>query len=216
MKSPGDALDPAGMAHETEYGPLRQPSPAEKTEETEPFVATGLKLRRGDADVFTVRSLPLSTMSLSRSAPRLLLVATLAGFVPHAIAAVYKCLDAVGQTSYQQAPCAGGGGEADVRVPHPSSAEENAARQRGERDKAAAKELEREQETRRIEAWHESEKRKAARQEAEARCAKYQKDATALAQRSQTHGKAHARERDERKAESLRSRHFSECFVAGR
>lgn len=158
----------------------------------------------------------MRTPPISRSAPCLLLLAALAGPIPHAIAAVYKCQDAVGQTSYQQVPCPDGGGKTDVRVQHPSSTEEGAARQRGERDKAAARELEREQETHRMEAWHETEKRKAARQEAEARCAKYLKDAAALAQRSQTHGKAHTRERDERKAENLRSRHFSECFVAGR
>jgi len=101
-------------------------------------------------------------------------------------------------------------------VQHPTPAEENAARQRSERDKAAAQKLEQEQEARREEGHRENEQRNAARREARARCAKYLEDAEALALRSQTRSKPQDREHDERKAEDLRNRHFSECFVAGR
>jgi hypothetical protein len=151
-----------------------------------------------------------------RPAPRLLLLAALAGLYGPAGAAIYKCEDAGGGTSYQQAPCPGGGTEAQIRPHTPSAADEEAARQRGQRDKAAADELEREQETRRREALRQSQDRRAARQAATARCAKYLEEAETLAQRGQSRSKAHDRERYERQAEDLRNRHFSECFAERR
>lgn len=146
----------------------------------------------------------------------ILLIGAMGVFAAPTQAAVFKCQDAAGHTSYQGSPCPGGGGETDVRVQHPSPAEEGAARQRSEKDKAAARELEHEQEKHRQEALREDERRDQTHQAAQARCAKYREDAAALGQRSLTRKKPQERERDERKAEQLRSRHFSECFVAGR
>jgi uncharacterized protein DUF4124 len=158
----------------------------------------------------------MSVFQTFHRAPPLLLFAALASLATSADAAIYKCQEMDGRTSYQQAPCPGGGEEATIRPQPPSSAEESAARERSQRDKAAAQDLEREQEARRREAVRETESRNAALKEATARCAKYLDDAQALVQRSQTRKKPHERERDERKAENLRTRHFSECYVAGR
>jgi len=150
------------------------------------------------------------------SSPRLLLLATLTGLATPVPAAIYKCQEAGDRTSYQQAPCPNSGAAAKIRSEAPNRAEEDAARQRGNKDKAAAEALEREQEARRREARREFEDRQAARQQAEGRCAKYLEDAETLVHRSQTRKKPQDRERDERKAEGLRNRHFSECYVAGR
>lgn len=150
-----------------------------------------------------------------RSASRLFLLYALAGFATPAVAAIYKCAAPGGGTIYQQTPCPGSGVEATIAPRHPSPAEEEAAHQRSQKDKAAAEELEREQDVRRLEALRETEKRQAARREAEARCAEYLHDANAATRRSQTRKKPQDRELDERKAEDLRKRHFSECFAAG-
>lgn len=150
-----------------------------------------------------------------RSAPRLFLLYALAGFALPAVAGIYKCEAPGGGTVYQQTPCAGRGAPTAIDPRHPSTAEEEAALERGQRDKAAAQELEREQDTRRLEAMEENEKRQTARREAQARCAKCLHEADATTRRSQTRKKPQDREHDERKAEDLRKRHFSECYVAG-
>lgn len=144
---------------------------------------------------------PLSTTS------RLLLLAALAGLAGPASAAIYKCQEG-GRTVYQQDPCPGAGAEAPIRSQAPSAEETEAARQRGQRDKTEARELERAQEAQRREARRESADRRAARQAAAARCAKYLEDAEALSRRgpSKTY---------ERQAEQLRNRHFSECYTQG-
>ena len=150
-----------------------------------------------------------------RSAPRLFLLYALTGFALPAVAGIYKCQAPGGGTVYQQTPCPGSGAETTIAPRHPGTAEEEAALERGQRDKAAAQELEREQDTRRLEAVEENEKRQAARRETEARCAKYRREANAAARRSQTRKYQHDREDEDRQAEFLRKRYFSECYVAG-
>lgn len=136
----------------------------------------------------------------------LLVLATLATPAP---AAIYKCQEAGGGTSYQQTPCPGPGGEAAIHNQSPSREEEQAAHQRGQRDMKAAEDLERQQEARRREAGRQAEERRAARREAAARCAKYLEEADSLTRYGRS--KAH-----ERQAEQLRNRHFSECYSEGR
>jgi uncharacterized protein DUF4124 len=150
-----------------------------------------------------------------RRPPGLLLAGLLASLATPAAAAIYKCQEPGGPTTYQETPCTSGGAAADIRAHQPSPEEREAARQRGQQDQAAARELERQQEARRLEGLRDAERRRNKRREAQARCEKYLADAQTLAHRGETRTKEHDRRRDEQASEDLRNRHFSECF-AGR
>lgn len=141
----------------------------------------------------------------------LLLATALTSLASPAFAAIYKCQNTEGRTTYQQEPCSSGAQPADIRTYQPSAEERDAAIKRGQQDKAAARELEREQDARRREALRAAERRRDALQKGQARCQKYLVDAEALDQLSQTRTRESERRRDQIKSDELRKRHFDEC-----
>lgn len=219
-----------------EYAAGRQELPVEKAGERGSFPAPGpvpvnaQRLTRFANNAFVLiaftclswptppfrdRPMPSPRPLLFRLAtPGLLLAALLTSPALPAAAAIYKCQAPDGQTAYQQTPCPAGGAPTDIRSLQPNPAEQNAAEQRSQRDQAAARELEREQGKRQQASAQEAERRSKAQREAAARCEGYLTDAHKLTHRSRTRSKAHDRLRDEHDAESLRNRHFSECFAS--
>lgn len=131
-----------------------------------------------------------------------------------ASAQVFKCKGQGGKIEYQNTPCAGDSTQYNVDLMNDAPSQEDAlrAQQRALSNKYKAGALDAERERNRRNAMAAQEQRYAEKEAKDRRCANYQERSKALDDRSDSWYTKRYRDQDRAEAESLRDRHFSECF----